>query len=76
MVDETAEYSTAWDLPSVDDLEVAAAAAAAALDIFAPPPKAVSSDEDSSDEVSKHARYLLATPVPKMSRKAIHIRSS
>ncbi|MEW5313563.1 MAG: hypothetical protein WDW38_005121 [Sanguina aurantia] len=52
VVDETAEYSTAWDLPSVDDLEVAAAAAAAALDIFAPPPRAVSSDEDSSDEDS------------------------
>jgi hypothetical protein len=37
------------ELPSVDDLEVAAAAAAAALEVLAPAKQEESSEEDSSD---------------------------
>lgn len=44
-----------FDLPNVDDLEVAAAAAAAALEVLAPAPRSdssSSSDDDSDDESS------------------------
>eukprot|EP00983_Pelagomonas_calceolata_P106765 1159270-Pelagomonas_calceolata.AAC.2 len=40
----------AFDLPNVDDLEVAAAAAAAALDVLAPGGKEGEEEETSSDE--------------------------
>ena len=42
--------SSFFELPSVDDLEVAAAAAAAALEALAPPVQ--SSEDDSSEEES------------------------
>lgn len=52
------------DLPSVDDLEVAAAAAAAALEVLAPASPSESEDSDSSEEeVSLACMQLAAQPL-------------